>query len=439
MTPRALIDQRPLGMLQVRVLALCFLVALFDGFDTQAIAYTGPAMLADFALAPTALAPVLTAGVIGMALGAMLLGSLADRFGRRPVVLGAVMLFSLATLATAWTRDLNQILVLRFIAGLGMGGATPVMLALVSEYVPTRQRGTAVTGILLGLPAGAMLGGLLASRALPLIGWEGIFIVGGLAPALLLVVMLFGLPESAQYLITRKGPAQAADSVARLLGIGPDSAAALVVDEPVERSGVSALLAPALLRTTLTIWATYLFNWVAWFMLLSWLPTVLKQLGLSATQAPLATVTVNAAFILFAVPLSILLPRVRARRVLLWLLGVGIVACLGLSYAGDQWQLVFVFIALAGVGVGGQQLALNYLVVSAYPTALRATATGWAIGMGRVGAIMGSAMGGMVLAQVGGTGFFLVLIVPLVFAAVAVLAVREAASLGKSGTLVTAH
>jgi AAHS family 4-hydroxybenzoate transporter-like MFS transporter len=426
-------------MLQVRVLALCFLVALFDGFDTQAIAYTGPAMLADFALAPTALAPVLTAGIIGMALGAMLLGSLADRFGRRPVVLGAVVLFSLATLATAWTRDLNQIIVLRFIAGLGMGGATPVMLALVSEYVPSRQRGIAVTGILLGLPAGAMLGGLLAAHALPLIGWEGIFIVGGLAPALLLVVMLFGLPESAQYLITRKGSAQAADSVARLLRIGPDSAAALAVDEPVQRSGVSALLAPALRRTTLTIWATYLFNWVAWFMLLSWLPTVLKQLGLSATQAPLATVTVNAAFILFAVPLSILLPRVCARRVLLWLLGVGIGACLGLSYAGDQWQPVFVFIALAGVGVGGQQLALNYLVVSAYPTALRATATGCAIGMGRVGAIMGSAMGGMVLAQVGGAGFFLVLIVPLVFAAVAVLAVREAASHGKSGALVTAH
>ncbi|SOP99531.1 putative membrane protein [Pseudomonas syringae pv. syringae] len=202
--------------------------------------------------------------------------------------------------------------------------------------------------------------------------------------------MLFGLPESTQYLITRKGASQAADQLGRLLGIERDCAAALVVDEPVERGAVGVLLAPTLRRITLAIWATYLFNWVAWFMLLSWLPPVLKQLRLSAIQAPIATVTVNAAFIVFALPLSILLPRVSLRRVLLWLLAVGMVARLGLSYAGSHWQLVFVCVALAGVGVGGQQLALNYLVVSAYSTALRATATGWAIGMGRVGAIMGS-------------------------------------------------
>ena len=159
-------------------------------------------------------------------------------------------------------------------------------------------------------------------------------------------------------------------------------------------------------------------------MLLSWLPTVLKAGGLAASEAPIGTVIVNAVFIICAIPLSFLLPRLNTRRLLLTMFGVGIAVAIGLSFAGQNWTLVFTLVGLAGFGIGGQQIALNYLIAGAYPTALRATATGWAIGMGRTGAILGSAVGGSFLAWGGPNGFFLALAVPLIGAALAVLSLR---------------
>ena len=194
-----LIDQEHMGAFQWRVLILCFLIALFDGFDTQAMAFTGPAILSAFKLQANELAPILTAGIVGMTVGAMLLGLVGDRIGRRPAAMLGVAVFGLATLATAFATDVRHILAMRFIAGLGMGGCTPIVLALAAEYSPARSRGTVITGVLLGLPAGAMLGGLLAARMLPVIGWQGIFIVGGVAPLALLLALFVLLPESLQF------------------------------------------------------------------------------------------------------------------------------------------------------------------------------------------------------------------------------------------------
>ncbi|MCJ1885894.1 MFS transporter [Pseudomonas sp. LA21] len=432
------IDHAALSSFQWRVFALCFLVAIFDGFDTQAIAYTGPAIIETLQLSTGGLAPILSAGIVGMALGAMALGLFGDRFGRRPTVMGAVALFALATLATAFATSAEQILVLRFLAGLGMGGATPVLLALASEYGPARLRGAIVTGILLGLPAGAMLGGLLAAQVMPLIGWQGIFLAGGLLPLVLLVGLYFALPESLQFLATRSGEtAQVRRILARISSRVLADDVRFSVPEAATRTSVRALFGPGLARNTLAVWLTYLFNWVAWFMFLSWLPTVLKTAGLPVEQAPLGTVTVNAVFILCAIPLSILLPRLNTRNVLLGLFALGVLVSLGLSLSGDNWVLVFLLVGAAGLGIGGQQIALNYLVVSAYPTSLRATATGWAIGLGRVGAIIGSALGGTFLEWGGVAGFYLALAVPLLLALVAVALIRGSEK--PSGGLVAAH
>lgn len=423
-----LIDNERVGAFQWRVLILCFVIALFDGFDTQAIAFTGPAILSAFSLPAGSLAPILTAGIVGMTIGAMTLGMVGDRIGRRPTIMLSLAIFGAATLATAWAADTQQILVLRFIAGLGMGGCTPVLLALAAEYGPARLRGAIMTGVLLGLPAGAMLGGLLAARMLPLIGWEGIFIVGGAVPLAMLVVIALVLPESLYYRATR-GDVQGQRYIAKVLSkivtrTLPPQAHFTVPESAVARASVRALFADGNAGKTVAIWAVYLLNWVAWFMLLSWLPTVLKAAGLPAEDAPLGTVIVNAVFIICAIPLSLLLPRVDTRRLLAAMFAVGIAVALGLGFAGHNWTLVFVLMGAAGFGVGGQQIALNYLIVGAYPTALRATATGWSIGMGRAGAIVGSAIGGSFLAWGGPQGFFIALAVPLIVAGLAVLSLK---------------
>lgn len=428
---KTVIDQG-ISKYQWMVIALCFLIALFDGFDTQAVAFTAPALLVHFDLETGALAPILTAGIVGMTIGAMLLGLVGDKLGRRKTLIICTAIFSLATIFIAYATNVDQILVLRFIAGLGMGGATPVLLALAAEYSPQRFKGTVTTGVLLALPAGAMLGGLLAAKILPVLGWQGIYLIGGGFPLLLLFVMYFLLPESLEYL-AQNNKSSSLRSIQKILnkispGIGEIRTKDLLQPNNTQqqKAKLAILFQNNLARTTIGVWGTYFFNWIAWFMLLSWLPTVLKQAGLAPENAPYASVTVNAAFILFALPLAYWLPKVNTAKILTFMLitGLVIVAGLGLFIESNQWGYIFALIALAGFGIGGQQLALNYLVVAAYPTQVRATATGWAIGMGRMGAILGSAIGGIVLTQYGVSGYFYALGVPLVFALCCVFLIK---------------
>jgi AAHS family 4-hydroxybenzoate transporter-like MFS transporter len=422
-----LIDGARVSAFQWRVLTLCFFIALLDGFDTQAIAFTGPSITQEFGLGAGALAPILSAGIIGMVLGAMALGLMGDKFGRRPTIIGSVTLFGIASLATTFAHTTEQILVLRFFAGLGMGGATPLVLSLAAEYGSAKHRGTIMTTVLLGLPAGAILGGLLAAKLLPSIGWQGIFAIGGVVPLALVVLLLISLPESL-YFLAKTRPEQNRNRLEKIVSkITKSSVIAdstFSVPEADVKIRVTSLFRGGLARNTIGIWTIYLFNWVAWFMFLSWFPTVLKASGLSADQAPMGTVIVNSVFVVCAIPLSILLTRINTRLLLLTMFIFGISLCLGLASSNNNWLLVFVFAGCAGLGIGGQQIVLNYMVAQAYPTALRATATGWAIALGRVGAIVGSASGGWFLEQGGPSGYYLALTVPLAIAAAALTIVR---------------
>ena len=418
------VDQR-FSPYQWFIILLCFLIALFDGFDTQAVAFTGPAIIDAFQLDAKALAPVLTAGIIGMTVGAMFLGMLGDKLGRRKTLMICIFIFALATFATAFVTHLDHIFVLRVIAGLGMGGAT--------------------TGVLLALPAGAMIGGILAAKILPLWGWQSIYIIGGVIPLALLVLMFFVLPESLEYLAQRPTEKNKA-SIAKILN--KISAQPIQLNEDVfakseiqkvEPAKLSSLFQNGLAKTTVGVWGTYFFNWIAWFMLLSWLPTILKQSGLDPIQAPYASVTVNAAFIVFAIPLAYFLPKINTVKILYFMFacGIAVAIALGLSIETAQWSMIFALIALAGFGIGGQQLALNYLVVASYPAEVRATATGWAIGMGRFGAILGSAIGGTVLSGFGSSGYFYALAIPLVIAWVCVILIRKRYQ--QTGEVVVSH
>ncbi|WP_447785022.1 MFS transporter [Pseudomonas germanica] len=423
-----LIDSTQFSAFQWRVFGLCFVVAMLDGFDTQAIAFTGPSIIQAFGLGAGALAPILTAGIVGMVLGAMALGLMGDKFGRRPTIIGSVALFGIASLATAFAQTMEQILVLRFIAGLGMGGATPVVLSLAAEYGSAKRRGTIMTTVLLGLPAGAILGGLLAAKMLPSIGWQGIFAVGGIVPLILLAVLILALPESL-YFLTRHRANISRKKIEKIVAnitknqISPGSTYS--VPERDVKTSVASLFSGGLARNTFGIWTVYLFNWIAWFMFLSWLPTVLKATGLPVEQAPMGTVAVNAVFVACAIPLSIILPKINARLLLLLLFLFGIALCLGLANSGNNWTLVFILAGCAGLGIGGQQIVLNYMVAQAYPTALRATATGWAIALGRVGAIIGSASGGWFLEHGGPAGYYSALIIPLAIAAAGLMIIRS--------------
>jgi AAHS family 4-hydroxybenzoate transporter-like MFS transporter len=424
-----IIDNTPMGIKRWSIVVLCFVIALLDGFDTQSIAFIGPAIAEDFGLQATDMTWVITASTVGMCVGAMSLGTFGDRIGRKKTILLALALFGVFSLAGAFAQSLEQIVILRFLIGLGMGGATPALLALTAEYSPKSRRGTFMTLVLLGLPGGALLGGLMAAAWLPVMGWRGIFLAGGVLPLAMVLVCSKILSESPIFLAakgTSAADAQARQIMASISGspVSPDAVLA-TNDKMQERSSVAALFSAKYRMVTIAVFATYLLNWIAWFLLLLWMPTALKMLGLAGSQAAMGTVTVNGAFILFAIPLSIILPKVNPRKLLLVMFAAGIVIALGLGLAGSNFALVFVLIGLAGFGIGGQQLALNYLIANAYPTQLRATATGWGIGIGRLGSIVGSALGGLILTGLGVSGYFMALAVPLVLAGLATLMVRS--------------
>ena len=424
-----IIDNTPMGIKRWSIVVLCFVIALLDGFDTQSIAFIGPAIAEDFGLQATDMTWVITASTVGMCVGAMSLGTFGDRIGRKKTILLALTLFGVFSLAGAFAQSLEQIVILRFLIGLGMGGATPALLALTAEYSPKSRRGTFMTLVLLGLPGGALLGGLVAAAWLPVMGWRGIFLAGGVLPLAMVLVCSKILSESPIFLAakgTSAADAQARQIMASISGspVSPDAVLA-TNDKMEERSSVTALFSAKYRMVTIAVFATYLLNWIAWFLLLLWMPTALKMLGLAGSQAAMGTVTVNGAFILFAIPLSIILPKVNPRKLLLVMFAAGIVIALGLGLAGSNFALVFVLIGLAGFGIGGQQLALNYLIANAYPTQLRATATGWGIGIGRLGSIVGSALGGLILTGLGVSGYFMALAVPLVLAGLATLMVRS--------------
>ncbi|MDQ4489026.1 MFS transporter [Sinomonas sp. ASV486] len=432
-------DHSRMGPWRWAAVALCFVVALLDGFDTQSIAFIGTAIAGEFKLSATDMTWVITASTVGMAVGAMTLGTFGDRIGRKRTILVALALFGAFSLAGAFASSAWQVVALRFLIGLGMGGATPALLALTAEFSPRRRRGFLMTLVLLGLPGGAMIGGLVAAAWLPSVGWRGIFLIGGALPVVLLAAAVALLPESPAFLVARGTPEadrRARTLITRATGQTIADGTVLTVEDSGERRGsVAALLSPVYRTVTVAVWATYLFNWIAWFLLLLWMPTALKTLGLDAGTAALGTVTVNAAFIVFAIPLSAVLPRVNPRTLLLGMFAAGVLTALGLAAAGTSWGLVFTLIGLAGFGIGGQQLALNYLIANAYPTQLRATATGWGIGVGRLGSIVGSALGGVLLTGLGPSGYFAALAVPLVVAGTATLLVKAARTDTSEGEL----
>ena len=195
------IDQQPVGGFQIRLLATCAAVLFLDGFDTQAIGYVAPALAREWGLTKGALGPVFSAGLFGLMIGALLFGPLADRIGRRKIIVFSTVAFGLGSLATAFIPDVNSLLAIRFLTGLGLGGAMPNAIAMTSEFSPRRRRATMVMIMFCGFSVGAALGGLLAAALIPDFGWRSVFIVGGAAPLLLAPILALRLPESVRFLV----------------------------------------------------------------------------------------------------------------------------------------------------------------------------------------------------------------------------------------------
>lgn len=397
----AVIDRTHLAPLQWRTIALCALIAILDGFDTQAIAFVAPVIARELGVESAAFGPVFGAGLLGLTVGALVFGPAADRFGRKPIIIASTLTFGLFALLTPLAHSLSGLMLLRFLTGLGLGGAMPNIIALTSEYSPKHRRATLVTLMFCGFPLGAVLGGLISARLIALSGWPAVFYLGGALPLLLLPALWSGLPESIRFLVARgrrnDGPLHIMRRLDPAGRYAPDCQ--WVLDEEKSKgSPIKELFLGGRALGTALLWVVFFCNLLILYFLINWLPAVLQSAGIPIEHAIIATVVLNAGGIVGGLVLGGLVDRRTPFLVLAcaYACAALFVAAIGAASTATFPVLMLVVFA-AGFFVIGAQYCMNALAANFYPTALRSTGVGWALGIGRIGSIIGPVIGGIAL------------------------------------------
>jgi AAHS family 4-hydroxybenzoate transporter-like MFS transporter len=429
----AFIDAQPIGAFQVKLLLTCAAVLFLDGFDTTAIGYVAPALAKEWNLGKGALGPVFSAGLFGLMIGALFFGPLADRIGRKKIIILSTLAFGVGTLITAFVNDVNALFAIRLATGLGLGGAMPNTVALTSEFSPHRRRATMVMVMFVGFSIGAALGGLLAAALIPQFGWRSVFVVGGVAPLALAPILMLRLPESVRFLALA---VHAHARVAQLLAfVNPKAvfaeATRFVVNEPA-LSGlpVRHLFQGGRTATTLLLWVVFFMSLLDIYFLSNWLPTVLNDLGASIGEAAVIGSMLQVGGVVGTFALGSIIDRFSFRALaLVYFIAVFAVGAIG--QLGHSAVFVTLAIFVAGFCIVGGQIAANALAAGFYPTSVRATGVGWALGVGRIGSIVGPLVGGVLLSLKWSAGeVFVAAAGAALCAAMAALSLSRLAGLG---------
>lgn len=387
------INASPFSGFQWLVFGLCFFIALLDGFDTAAIGYIAPSLVAEWGVTKPALGPVLSAALFGLACGALSSGPLADAFGRKRVLTVAVAIFGIGTIVSAFAGGLNELTVYRFLTGIGLGAAMPNAATLLSEYCPDRRRATLVNAMFCGFPLGATCGGFLTAWMIPHWGWRSVLLLGGIVPTVLVVLLVFLLPESVRYMVAKAQPAEQIRAVMAKISAAAAGIARFTMTERAPamqaRSGLGVVLSKHYVVGSVAMWLACFMGLVIFYAIMNWMPILFGEAGMEKGQAILITSLFPLGGI-GAVFFGMLMDRFNANRII----AVGYLLTALSIYAIGQVTgsigLLVVTVFVAGTIMNTAHSSLPALAAAFYPTQGRTTGVSWMLGIGRFGGIAGS-------------------------------------------------
>lgn len=399
------LDQARFGPLQLIVLAFTFCTLVMDGFDIQAIAFAAPALTQAWGIERSSLGPVLAAALLGMVAGAAGIGLLGDRHGRKTALVVSCALMAVGSLASAFATGPFELALFRFVTGIGLGGALPNATALMFEFAPKAWRQVATSAALIGVPLGGMLGAALARSMIPELGWQSLFVVGAVIPALLGAVMWWALPESPRYLSARPARSEElADLLNRLVRADRYTATSHFVGGGAADSGksaVAAIFAPDYRRDTLMLWLIFFTNVFSVYFFFNWLPTVLAAANLDFRIAVTGSIFFNLGGVVGALAASAVTGRYGSKRVLsvvgvlaiISVLSIGTNGVFALDAGSGSITVLMCSMAAAGGCINALQIGMYSVAAHAYPTFCRSTGVGWSLAVARFGGIVSSFAG----------------------------------------------
>ena len=433
----ALIDGQKFGAFPTRVLLLALLALIIEGYDIQIMSFAAPSLLKAWHLQRAAFAPVLSAGLLGILFGSPMFGWLGDRIGRKTCILISSVTYGLLSLCLLLAHDLNTLVVLRFLAGLGMGGVIPNAIAVAAELAPKRMRAGMAGAIGVGITIGGIAPGLVVAQLPPGPVFHPLFLIGGLTPLALAALIALGLPESIAFLIQRGGSKARIAGLANQIdpGLGADAEDMFVLPErPAgEQVGYAALFTGELKLITPLLWLMFAASLLSLFMLTSWMPLLLEASGFTPKDAAATNSLFQIGGAISGVIVFLLLGRFGPRLVLtmfvLALISVAIAARAPLSNAA-----LAAVIAVCGFCITGIQCSLNGTAGMAYPTPARSRGVGAALGVGRIGAVVGPLVAGAMVASgvTSARDLFLLPLAPLAVATLASIVVARRLDLRKA-------
>jgi AAHS family 4-hydroxybenzoate transporter-like MFS transporter len=419
------LDEQPVGRFQILVLLMCMFIVTLDGLDTVMVGFIAPALSTAWTIPRDALGPVMSGGLLGLAFGALGAGPLADRFGRKTVMTGAVLFFGLWSLGSAFATNIPELTALRFLTGLGLGASMPNAATLMAEYAPQRCRALMVTTVFCGFTLGAASGGFVSAWLIASHGWRSVLVLGGVLPILYVPLMIKWLPESARFLALKASRRARLVAVMNRLEPGTaDHTTRFVAHEMPqrERSPVRLILSRDYAFGTLMLWVCYFAGLLTVYLLGSWLPTLIRGAGFTLAEAAVVGALFQAGGTIGSLAIGWLMDRFNPHRALGATVFLGGVLAWAMGLPGHGFTAICVLAFGMGYCMNGSNTGFCALAAGSYPTRMRATGTSWMLGIGRFGGIAGAMLGaGMLHANWGFGDVFTSLAIPAAVGAAAVL------------------